>query len=66
MRIPCLPERFLTDAFPVLKMMGVSKAFDTPIIGLRRGRRSLLLRESEHVGESNLNHRFEISRRSRK
>lgn len=48
MRIPCLPERFLTDAFPVLKMMGVSKVFDTPIIGLRRGRRSLLLRESEH------------------
>ena len=48
MRIPCLPERFLTDAFPVLKMMGVSKDFDTPIIGLRRGRRSLLLRESEH------------------
>ena len=32
MRIPCLPERFLTDAFSVLKMMGVSKAFDTPII----------------------------------
>ena len=48
MRIPCLPERFLTDAFPVLKMMGVSEVFDTPIIGLRRGRRSLLLRESEY------------------
>ena len=48
MRIPCLPERFLTDAFPVLKMMGVLEVFDTPIIGLRRGRRSLLLRESEY------------------